>query len=70
VLGRWLLRTFVIVGAVASLAGLFYIYSWPPSSLRADRDGVPYHAPPIAHPFGGDPLRLDELVRHYKRGEQ
>jgi hypothetical protein len=67
-LGRWLLRTFVAGGAVASLAGLAYVCVWPPSSLRADRNGVPYFAPPIVHPFGGDPLRLDDLVRHYKRG--
>jgi hypothetical protein len=68
VLGRWLLRAFVAVGAAAGLASLVYVYVWPPPSLRLDRDGVPYHAPPIVHPFGGEPLRLDDLVRHYKRG--
>ncbi|MCX7893666.1 MAG: hypothetical protein N2544_15035 [Burkholderiales bacterium] len=66
--GRWLMRLFVGAGAAASVAALVYVYAWPPASMRVDRDGVPHLSPPVAHPFTGEPLTLQELARHYKEG--
>lgn len=61
-----LMRAFVALSSLVSLAGLVYAYALPPESLRLTRDGVPHHAPPVAHPATGEPLPLEALVRHFK----
>jgi hypothetical protein len=66
VVARLLMRLFVAIAAVASAAGLAYVYVAPPESMRVTREGVPHHAPPVAHPLTGEPLALDALVRHFK----
>ena len=63
---KLLVRVFVTLSSVVSLAGLVYVYAVPPESLRLTRDGVPHHAPPVAHPATGEPVSLETLVRHFK----
>ncbi|MCX8004426.1 MAG: hypothetical protein N2688_05640 [Burkholderiaceae bacterium] len=65
-LGRLLMRAAVLASAVIVVAGLGYVYLFPPAGVRVTRDGVPLLAPPVAHPVTGEPIPLEELVRHYK----
>lgn len=67
---RLLMRIFVALSATVSILGLAYVYLKPPESMRATRDGVAHHAPPVAHPLTGEPLALEVLVRHFKGGRQ
>lgn len=66
---RTLMRLYVAAAAAISLAGLVYVFVEPPESMKVSRYGVPYFTPPVAHPITGAPVRLEELVRHY-RGER
>ena len=61
-----LARAYVATIAAASIAGLIYVYAFPPPSLALDRDGVPHFTPPVAHPETGKPLPLGALIRHYR----
>jgi hypothetical protein len=63
---RLTMRLFVVLSAIASVCGLAYVYIKPPESMRVTRDGVPHQAPPVAHPLTGEPLSLQDLVRHFK----
>ncbi|GAB4165410.1 MAG: hypothetical protein OHK0026_03450 [Rhodocyclaceae bacterium] len=69
-IARVLMRVFVAIAAIVAVASLAYVYVVPPASLRMSAEGVPYFSPPIAHPVTGEPLRLDELVRHYKAAKR
>ena len=53
------------VSATSALA-LVYIAVAPPTDLRHTREGTPYFTPPVENPDGGDPIEVDELIRHYK----
>jgi hypothetical protein len=67
-LGRLLMRAAVALSATVVVFGLSFVYLWPPQGVRVSRQGVPLLAPPVAHPLTGEPIPLDELVRHYKKG--
>ena len=64
--GEIQMRLFSGLVAAISLAGVIYIYTVPPESLRTTRDGVPHFAPPVINPATGEPIDLGTLVRHYK----
>lgn len=54
-------------GAMAiTIVGLAYVLIVPPPSMRVDRDGVSHFAPQVMHPITGDPVTLNELIRHYR----
>lgn len=61
-----LARAFAGTVAVLSIAVLVYVYSFPPQSTRVTREGVPLFTPPVVNPATGAPVRVDELVRHFK----
>ncbi len=65
---RYLMRLFVALSALAALVGLGWMYASPPEGMRVTRDGVPYLAPPVAHPSNGEAIPLERLVQHYKGG--
>lgn len=65
-MGRFLIRLFVAIGALASIASLVWVFAFPPASLRVNRDGVPHFTPPTVHPYSGETLRVETLVEHYK----
>lgn len=66
--GYWQIRLFSGLVAVVSIAGLIYVYAFPPQSMRMTRERVPHFTPPVIHPETGEALDVRELVRHY-RGE-
>ena len=57
---------YMIAVSTVSLLALAYIYVFPPQSMFTSREGIPYFSPKVAHPETGDPLTLNELVRHYR----
>ena len=61
-----LTKAYVAVVALLSLAGLVYVYAFPPASMRVTRDGVPHFTPPVLHPETGKPIDLGVLIRHYR----
>ena len=61
-----LTQAYMIAVSVVSLLALAYIYVFPPQSMFTSREGVPHFSPKVAHPETGDPLTLNELVRHYR----
>ena len=61
-----LLKLYVIAVAFVSIVGLIYVYVMPPQSMRVDRDGVAHFTPPVMHAETGEPVALDELIRHYR----
>lgn len=65
---RLLMRLFVAVSALAVLAGLAFVYVWPPQGMRVSRSGVPHLSPPVVHPVTGEAIALERLVQHYKGG--
>ncbi|HEB96116.1 MAG TPA: hypothetical protein ENI96_06775 [Sedimenticola thiotaurini] len=65
-LPTWLMRLYVTLIAVVSLASLAYVYLAPLPGLQQTRDGVPYFTPRVAHPETGEPLELGELIRHFR----
>ncbi|MBA3903031.1 MAG: hypothetical protein C0522_05045 [Rhodocyclaceae bacterium] len=68
-IARWLMRLFVLVSAVACVAGLAYVYARPPQSMLVTRDGIPHFTPPVIDPRTGEGVPVERLVRHY-RGER
>lgn len=61
-----LTQAYMIAVSVISLLALAYVYVFPPQSMFTSREGVPHFSPKVAHPETGDPLTLNELVRHYR----
>jgi len=59
-------RIYVVAVAITSLAGLIYVFAFPPASMRVSAQGVPYFTPPVINPENGEPLDVDALVRHFK----
>ena len=59
-------RLYVYAICLVCAAALVYVYAMPPESLRVTREGVPFFTPPVVHPETGEPLDMDELVRHFK----
>jgi hypothetical protein len=62
------MRVFVALSVVAVLAGLVFVYVWPPEGLRVTSEGVPFLSPPVIHPVTGEAIPLEVLVNHYKSG--
>jgi len=54
----------------ASLAVVILGIGWtlvsPPQSLRVDRDGVPHFTPQVEHMITGEPVSVNELIKHYR----
>jgi hypothetical protein len=55
----------MLIGVI-SIVTLVYVYAFPPESMRVSRNGVPHFTPPITNPNTGEPMDLDELIRHYR----
>lgn len=55
----------ILIGLV-SLGALVYVYAFPPESMKVSREGVPLLTPKVLHPETGEPLDINDLVRHYK----
>lgn len=55
----------LFIGLV-SLGVLIYIYAFPPESMKVSREGVPHFTPKVVHPETGEPIDINDLVRHYK----
>jgi hypothetical protein len=63
---RLLMRAFVVLSAIVSIGGYFWMTLSPPPGLQLTRDGVPYFTPPVIHPISGEVIPVETLVRHYK----
>ncbi len=61
-----LLRLYVLVVSVVSIAGLIYVYAKPPQSMLVDRDGVAHFTPSVIHSETGEPVALGDLMRHFR----
>ncbi len=55
----------ILIGLV-SLGVLVYVYAFPPESMQVSREGVPHFTPNVVHPETGEPIDINDLVRHYK----
>lgn len=51
---------------LVSLGALVYVYAFPPESMQVSREGVPHFTPKVLHPETGEPLDINDLIRHYK----
>ena len=61
-----LTQGYMIAVSAISLLALAYVYVFPPQSMFTSREGIPYFSAKVAHPETGEPLTLNELVRHYR----
>ena len=61
-----LTQIYMIAVAALSLVSLVYVYTFPPASMFASREGVPYFSPKVANPENNEPLTLNQLIRHYR----
>jgi hypothetical protein len=62
----YFIKFYSILVGVLSVAALVYVYAFPPESMRVSRNGVPHFTPPVVNPNTGEPMELDELIRHYR----
>ena len=62
------LTIFSGVVVIVSVASLLYVSFHTPEALTRTRNGTPFFLPPVENPDGGDPIAIDELVRHFKEG--
>jgi len=60
------LSLFTLGIGILSVSSLIYVAAFSPDYLRQSREGTPYFTPPVVNPDGGDPIEVDELIRHYK----
>jgi len=60
------LSLFTLAMGALSAASLIYVAAFRPDYLRESREGTPYFTPPVTNPEGGDPIDVDELIRHYR----
>ena len=51
---------------VAVVVGIGWTLVFPPESLRVDRDGVPHFTPQVEHMVTGEPVSMNELIKHYR----
>ncbi len=65
-ISRLITQGYMIAVAIISIVSLIYVYSFPPASMLTTRDGAPHFSPRVAHPETGEPLALEELIRHYR----
>ncbi len=61
-----LTQCYMIAVSAISLLALAYVYVFPPASMFVSREGIPHFSPKVAHPETGEPVTLNELVRHYR----
>ncbi|OED42778.1 hypothetical protein AB833_05435 [Chromatiales bacterium (ex Bugula neritina AB1)] len=61
-----LLKLYVLIVSLISIAGLVYVYVKPPPSMLLDRDGVAHFTPSVVHIETGEPVALGELIRHFR----
>ena len=50
----------------AKNVGIGWTLVFPPQSLRVDRDGVPHFTPEVEHMITGEPVSMNELIKHYR----
>ena len=48
------------------ILGIGWTLVSPPQSLRVDRDGVPHFTPQVEHMITGEPVSVNELIKHYR----
>ncbi|WP_137703319.1 hypothetical protein [Marimonas lutisalis] len=51
---------------VIVIAGVAWVFVFPPTSLRTDRDGVAHFTPDVEHPITGDAVSVNTLIKHYR----
>ncbi len=61
-----LTQIYMLTVITLSLVCLIYVYMFPPASMFASREGVPYFSPKIVNPGSDNPLSINELIRHYR----
>ncbi len=65
-ISKLLMHFFVALSAIVVVAGLAYVYSKPPESMRVNRDGVPHFTPPAINPVTGEAIPIEQMVKHYR----
>ncbi|MCB1329983.1 MAG: hypothetical protein KDK28_11295 [Maritimibacter sp.] len=65
---RLFMNAYAWASLVVVVVGIGWTLVYPPQSLRTDRDGVPHFTPEVEHMVTGEPVPMNELIRHY-RGE-
>lgn len=68
--GHTQMTVFSALVTLVAVASLAYILLVRPDYLRASRNCVPFHTPPVIHPETGEPLDVDTLVEHFKGAMQ
>ena len=51
---------------IVVVVGIGWTLVFPPDSLRVDRDGVPHFTPEVEHMVTGEPVSVNELIKHYR----
>ena len=64
--GELQIKTWSALVALLTVVVIGYIFIAQPEYLRASSSGTPYLTPPVENPIGGDPVRVDDLARHFK----
>lgn len=65
---RLLMNLYAWTSLAVVVLGIGWTLVFPPQSLRVDRDGVAHFTPQVEHMITGEPVSMNELIRHY-RGE-
>lgn len=58
------LGVLAVVATLVTVGSFAYVLWSEPASLHVSRNGVPFFTPPVEHPDTGEPVSVDELVRH------
>lgn len=63
---RLLMNLYAWVSLAVVVVGIGWTLVFPAPSLRIDRDGVPHFTPDVEHMITGEPVSMNELIRHYR----
>ncbi len=63
---RLLMNLYGWISLAVVVVGIGYTLVSPPQSLRVDRDGVAHFTPEVEHMITGEPVSMNELIKHYR----
>ena len=63
---RLIMNVYAWASLVVVVVGIGWTLVFPPPSLRVDRDGVPHFTPQVEHMVTGEPVSMNELIKHYR----
>ena len=63
---RLIMNAYAWASLAVVVVGIGWTFVFPPQSLRVDRDGVPHFTPEVEHMITGEPVSMNELIRHYR----